>query len=201
MDNKTVAIITVSLIFTGLFGYLLLTSHGEEAVLDRITYNYTGLLWIPPASELNSSLGGYYKIWGQGRDFNFIIKLPGAEKAESPLDYTEDGLNGTGRIKTIDITYDTIYNLYSGNIKKAMFDTRYTGDFDMKCAAWTGYGNFSSMGGENISGNFIINGPMTYWDGTFTLKYENRIILEMNYILHPKNNPSDVRKGSNIIYM
>lgn len=201
MNNNIKLLLVISLIFIGVSGYIVYSGNIEEIIFDKIPYYYSSDLWIPPSSEAISSLGGYYAIWGQGRDFNFIIKLPGAENAESPLDYTKEGLNGTGTLKTMDITYNTIYDLYSGNIKKAMFDTKYSGDFGMKCAAWTGYGDFRNENGT-ISGNFIINGAITYWKGTFNVKYENnRIVLEMDYILHPQKDPSKVRNGRSIIYM
>lgn len=201
MNNNIKLLILISLILISLGGYVVYSSNVEETIFDKIPYYYSSNLWIPPNSEVISSLGGYYSIWGQGRNFNFIIKLPGAENAESPLDYTKEGLNGTGTLKTIDITYNTLYDLYSGDVKKAMFDTKYSGDFEMKCAAWTGHGNFRSENGT-IPGNFTINGAMTYWQGTFNVKYENnRIVLEMDYILHPQNDPSNVKNGKNVIYM
>ena len=147
-----------------------------------IPYNYTSHVWIPPNSANGGSLGGYYKIYGQGRDFNFQIKLPGAEKAESPLDYTKEGLNGTGRLDNIEITYNTIQALLSGDFKKAMFETKFSGNFNMTCAAWTGSGTFRSENGE-VPGTFKIDGPLTDWEGTFNIKNDQRIILTMDYIL------------------
>lgn len=201
MNNNIKLLLVISLIFIGISGYVVYSGNIEEMIFDKIPYYYSSDLWIPPSYEAISSLAGYYAIWGQGRNFNFIIKLPGAENAESPLDYTKEGLNGTGTLKTMDITYNTIYDLYSGNVKKAMFDTKYSGDFEMKCAAWTGYGNFRSENGT-IPGNFIINGTKTYWEGTFNVKYKkNRIVLEMNYTTYPQKDHSNVKKGGNVIYM
>lgn len=171
-------------------GFLVLgvaSSAFENFLFDQIPYNYTSYLSIPPNSPDEDSIDGYYKLYGKGHDFNFSIVLPGAENQESPLDYTADGLNGTGKINNIGITYDTITSLLSGNFKKALFNTKLDGNFTMACAAWTGYGNFTNIG-QNFLGNFKINGVMTNWEGTFNLVPENnQIALKTDYILYPKN--------------
>lgn len=174
-----------------IFGVLFLgiaSSAFESFLFDQIPYNYTSYLSIPPNNPNEASIDGYYKIYGKGTNFNFRIVLPGAEDQESPLDYTADGLNGTGKINDISITYGTIASLLSGNFKKALFNTRFNGNFTMACAAWTGYGNFTNSG-QNLLGNFKINGIMTDWEGTFNLLSENsQITLKTDYILYPHDN-------------
>ena len=49
-----------------------------------------------------------------------------------------------------------------------MFQTPLTGHFDMSCASWTGYSNFTNNG-TNFLGKFKINGPDTDWEGTIDL--------------------------------
>ena len=173
----------------------------EGILFDMIPYNYTSDVWIPPNSASSGSLAGYYNIHGQGRDFTFFIKLPGAEKAESPLDYTKDGLNGVGRIDNIGITFNTIQALLSGDFKKAMLETKFSGNLNMTCAAWTGTGTFSSEGGE-VNGNFKIYGAMTDWEGIFTIINENnRLVLRMDYVYYPIGQKNKSKSAYDIIYM
>ncbi|MGF7119204.1 hypothetical protein [Methanobacterium oryzae] len=201
MKNKIIIpIIAVFIIISGFTAYGLTNGNLEDLVFDKMTYNYTSHIWIPPNSAKGGSLGGYYKIQGQGRDFTFQIKLPGAEKAESPLDYTKEGLNGTGKLDTIEITYNTIQALLSRDFKKAMFETKFSGNFNMTCAAWNGTGTFRSQNDE-IPGTFKIDGPMTDWEGTFNIKNENRIILTMNYVYYPNGQISKAKKLNDTIYM
>jgi hypothetical protein len=175
----------------------------ENFLFDQIPYNYTSYLSLPANSANEDSIGGYYKVYGKGRDFNFHISLPGAEDMESPLDYTKDGLNGTGRINNIGITFGTITSLLSGNFKKAMFSTKLDGTFDMACAAWTGYGNFRNDG-QNFLGHFKIDGQMTDWEGTFNMVQEdNRIALKSDYIWYPHDNKTseNVKEVHKTYYM
>jgi len=200
MNFKASLIIILILIF-GSLTYGIIYGNLEGTIFNDIPYNYTSHVWIPPDQKNNGSLGGFYTIYGQGKNFNFNIVLPGAENEESPLDYTKNGLNGTGKINDINITFNTLKALLSGDLKGTMFNTAFDGVFNMECAAWTGYGNFSNDG-QNFTGNFTINGPITYWEGTFNLKPDNnRMRLEMDYIFYPNNNPKNVKKAQDIIYM
>ncbi len=63
-----------------------------------------------------------------------------------------------------------------------MFQTPVTGHFDMSCAAWTGYSNFSNNG-TNFIGNFKINGVDTDWEGTYQFVPDgNKINVVTSYI-------------------
>lgn len=202
MTSKTKIPLLIVLIFIfGFLSYGLASGSLEETIFNIIPYNYTSHVWIPPNQQNDGSLGGFYTIYGQGENFNFQISLPGAENTESPLDYTSDGLNGTGKINNISITYNTITALLSGDLKGAMFNTKFDGIFNMYCAAWTGHGNFSNDC-QNFTGNFKINGAITYWEGTFNLKQDgNRIKLQMDFIWHPNKSPKKAKKVQKIMYM
>lgn len=173
-------------------------------VFDQITYNYTSKVWIPPTNpdDPNSaSLGGFYKINGKGRDFHFFLKLTGAEKSESPLDYTADGLNGDGRIEYIKVTPSTIYSLLSKDIRGAMFNTTFKGRMNMTCAAWTGNATFQNNG-TSFTGTFWIDGVMTDWEGNFTLVREGtRIALNSDYIYYHNALKSDAKRVQRTYYM
>lgn len=186
MKNKnTLILLSISLIICGIFVVGFAEGSLETLLFDMIPYNYTSYVSLPP-SENTASYGGYYKIFGKGTNFNFEMALTGAEDYTDPLEYIKDGLNGTGKIKSIHITFGTISDLVSGNFKKAMLDTKFSGVFNMSCAAWTGYGNFSNDG-QNFTGNFKINGAVTDWEGNFSFILEgNRIAVPANYILYPK---------------
>ena len=200
MNFKKVLLIILVLIL-GFLAYGVVSGSLEETAFSAIPYNYTSHVWIPPNQQNGGSLGGFYSIYGKGEDFNFTIMLPGAETKESPLDYTKDGLNGTGHLNNIDITYSTITSLWAHDLKGAMFNTRFNGTFNMSCAAWTGKGSFSNNG-QNFTGKFKIDGPMTYWTGTFNVKEEgSRIKLQMNYIWYPNKNPQKAKNVQEIIYM
>lgn len=200
MNFKKIILIIFILIL-GFLTYGIASGSLEEIAFGSIPYNYTSHVWIPPNQENGSSLGGFYSISGKGEDFKFNIMLPGAENKESPLDYTKDGLNGTGHLNSIDITYNTITSLGSHDLKGAMFNTKFDGTFNMSCAAWTGNGSFSNNG-QNLTGNFQINGPMTYWKGTFSVKEDgNRIKLQMNYVYYSNNNPQKAKNIHEVIYM
>jgi hypothetical protein len=199
--TKTKIFILIALILIS--GLALYTARGdlEKAAFNNIPYNYTSHIWIPPTHQGEGSLGGFYSIYGQGENFNFSISLPGAENKESPLDYTKDGLNGTGKINNIDITYNTLSALLSKDLKGAMFNTVFDGVFDMSCAAWNGNGNFTNDG-KNFLGNFKIDGPMTDWKGTFNIKEDgNRIKLQMDYVYYPNKDPQKAKNIQEIIYM
>ena len=201
-EKKRLYIIT-AVIISG-FLFLVIGSSAIEGLLfDQIPYNYTSYLSIPPNSPDAASIDGYFKIYGKGSNFNFRIVLPGAEDEESPLDYTKDGLNGTGKLNDISITYGTIVSLLSGNFKKALFNTKLAGNYTMACAAWTGYGNFTNTG-QNFLGNFKIDGVKTDWEGTFNLVQENnKMALKTDYILYPHDNktPQNIKEVKKTYYM
>jgi hypothetical protein len=200
--NKKLYILLV-VVVSGFLVLGIASSTFENFLFDQIPYNYTSYLSIPSNSPDEASIDGYYKLCGKGRDFNFSIVLPGAEDQESPLDYTADGLNGTGRINNISITYNTITSLLSGDFKKALFNTKLDGNFTMACAAWTGYGSFTNKG-QNFLGNFKINGIMTDWEGKFNLIQENnQIALKSDYIWYPHANKSEsnIKKVKKTYYM
>jgi hypothetical protein len=193
--NRNLLILVVVLIvgFTGLT--LLEVTQGAISgyVFDQIPYNYTAKVWIPPAhpEDPNSgSLGGFYKINGKGKNFNLILKLSGAEQSESPLDYIADGLTGVGKIDEIKITFGTIYALLNKDFKGALFNTTFKGHMNLSCAAWTGKTYFQNDG-KTFSGNFTIDGQMTDWEGTYTLKRESfRILGVSDFIYYPNNQKS-----------
>lgn len=188
MIRKTKFFVVILIFLSGFLVIGTIQSTLEDFLFNQIPYNYTSYVSIPPNSANENSISGYYKINGKGRDFNFRIVLPGAENQESPLDYTADGLNGTGKINDISITYNTITSLLSGDFKNSLFNTKLDGNFTMACAAWTGYGNFTNTG-QNFIGNFKINGVKTDWEGKFNLVPENnQIALKTDYIWYPKNN-------------
>lgn len=173
----------------------------DEIIFDQIPYNYSSYVSLPANSPQGGSLGGYYNITGQGKDFKFFIKLPNAEQSESPLDYTPDGLNGTGNIDNLQINYETLIPLLKGDLKSVMFDTTFNGTYNMSCAAWVGNGTFSNNG-ENFNGSFEINGQLTYWEGTFNLiRYDNRILMNSDYFLHPVNNSANIKRVNKTFYL
>jgi len=204
MTNKIVIPIVIAFIFIcGFFIYEISTGNMEEIIFDQMTYNYTSHVWIPPGTQSEGSLGGYYRIDGKGRNFNFHIVMPGAEKVEHPECYDKNGLTGNGTIEEIDITYQTVYALLSGDFLKAMFETKFSGLFDMRCAFWTGYGNFTNDG-KNFTGNFMIIGPLTDWEGKFSLVPENnRITVKSDYIYYPhgQKSPDKIKRVTRTIYM
>jgi hypothetical protein len=173
-------------------------------VFDQISYNYSAKVWIPPTnvSDPNSSsMGGFYKINGKGKDFNFFLKISGAEKSESPLDYTADGLTGRGRIDEIKVTPGTIYALLTKDIKGAMFNTTFKGHMNLTCAAWTGMTYFQNDG-KAFTGNFTIDGVMTDWEGTYTLKRDGfRILGVSDFIYYPNNQRSTAKSVQKTYYL
>jgi hypothetical protein len=203
MTGKIKTYMVITVIISGFLIFGITSSAIENFLFDQIPYNYTSYLSIPPNSPNDAPIDGYYKIYGKGHDFNFRIVLPTAENQESPLDYTKDGLNGTGKINNIAITYDTITSLLSGNFKNALFNTKIKGNYTMACASWTGYGNFTSNG-QNFLGNFKINGVKTDWEGTFSLIPENnRMALKADYIWyhHANKNDGSIRTVKKTYYM
>ncbi len=108
--------------------------------------------------------------------------MRGAENFEDPLCYTSSGLTGNGTIETINVTSNTIKDLLNHNLKSAMFQTPMTGHLDMRCAAWTGYSNFTNNGTDFI-GYFKINGPDTDFQGTYKFVPDGtRIAVITSYI-------------------
>lgn len=157
---------------------------------DQIHYNYTGYASIPNDTPDGGSLGGTYNIQGKGQKFTFDVRMYDAENYEDPLCYTKDGLKANGTLDTINVNSNTITALLNHNFKKAMFITPFTGHFDMACASWTGYGNFSNNG-TNFVGNFKINGVDTDWNGTYKLVPDgNKIDIITSYLWWNPNGPN-----------
>jgi hypothetical protein len=204
MNKKILILLIVLVAVAGLALLEVTTGFFSALAFDQITYKYSSKVWIPPTHPENlseGSLGGYYKINGKGRDFNFFLKLTGAEKSESPLDYTEDGLKGTGRIDEIKVTPGTIYSLLSEDVKGAMFNTIFKGNMNLTCAAWTGKTDFQNNG-KTFGGNFTIDGVATDWEGTYTLKRENlRIVGTSDIIYYPNNQISKARRVQKTYYL
>lgn len=167
MDKKIkISIITILIIISGFMIYEIASGNLLSYAFDEIGYNYTGFVSIPNETTNGGSLGGTYNIEGKGQKFTFNVDLRGAQNFEDPLCYTSSGLTGNGTIDTINITSNTIKDLLNRNFKSAMFQTPMTGHFDMKCAAWTGYSNFSNNGTDFL-GYFKINGVDTDFQGTY----------------------------------
>ena len=204
MDKKILILVIVLLAITGLAVLEVATGALSALAFDQITYNYSAKVWIPPTHPEDpnaGSLGGYYKINGKGRDFNFFLQLTGAEKSESPLDYTADGLHGTGRIDQIKVTPGTIYALLTRDVKGAMFNTTFKGNMNLSCAAWTGTTTFGNDG-QTLGGNFTIDGVLTDWVGTYTLKREGlRILGVSDFIYYPNNQVSKAKKVQKTYYL
>ncbi len=167
VDKKIkISIITILIIISGFMIYEIASGNLLSYAFDEIGYNYTGFVSIPNETTNGGSLGGTYNIEGKGQKFTFNVDLRGAQNFEDPLCYTSSGLTGNGTIDTINITSNTIKDLLNRNFKSAMFQTPMTGHFDMKCAAWTGYSNFSNNGTDFL-GYFKINGVDTDFQGTY----------------------------------
>ena len=186
MDKKfIIGILATFIIVSGFMIYETANGNLMSYAFDQINYNYTGFASIPNDTPDGGSLGGPYNIQGKGQKFTFNVKLLGAENFEDPLCYTKDGLKANGTLDTVDVNSNTIMALLDHNFKKAMFITPVTGHFDMACAAWTGYGNFSNNGTDFL-GNFKINGPDTDWEGTYKFVPDgNKIDIITSYILYP----------------
>lgn len=187
MKKKYIALIAVAIIISSL-GILEYTQGTVSAlVLDQMTYSYSSHVIIPSLASNQSATGGYYAINGSGRNFKMLMVLPSAEKTESPLDYTSDGLHITGTIDTIKATPQTVLYLLQKNLLGAMFNTVFTGHMNMTCAAWTGTSKFQNDG-KHFTGTFQITGVYTDWNGNYTLAQgSNGIEITSDYILYPKN--------------
>lgn len=201
MKKKYIALIILVLIIAavGVLEY----SQGTVSALafDQIDYNYHSQVTIPPSSSNGSYLGGYYDLNGTGRDFKMLLVLSGAEKAESPLDYTSDGLRVKGHIDMVKATPKTITYLLEKNLKAAMFNTILTGNMNMTCAAWTGTSNFQNDG-ENFNGTFFINGVVTDWKGNYTLtQNQTRIVVTADYVYYPKDHPESAKDVHSVYYL
>lgn len=189
--------IIIALSLTGLV--ILEYSQGavSELVFDQITYNYTSKVWIPPkdvsasaSTNAGKSLGGYYQVEGKGRDFNLHMVISGAEKTESPLDYTADGLWATGHLDDIQVTWDSLTFLLNRQYQQAMLNTQFKGYMNMTCAAWNGTSYFQNDR-TNFTGTFVITGTMTDWEGTYQIVDENgRMVLVGDYIYYPHGQPN-----------
>lgn len=191
MKRKYIVIV-ILLIFVAVIGFLEYNQGIVSAIaFDQMNYNFTSNVIIPPKSDNGSYLLGYYVINGTGRDFKMLLVLSGAEKSESPLDYTSDGLKVTGHVDTVKATPQTISYLLQKDLKKAMFNTIFNGNMNMSCAAWTGTSKFQNNG-KTFNGTFQIIGVYTDWNGNYTLTQESgKIVLTADYIYYPKNGSSN----------
>jgi hypothetical protein len=180
--NKKIVIPSIIVVFIMVFLLLVATQPVFDGFLfEKVPYNYTMSAVIPSNSDATASLNGFFNVNGLGKNFNFHMMLPGAEKAESPLDYTSNGISGTGKVETIDITFDSVKSIFTMNLANAVFNTKLSGVFNMSCAAWTGNGTFVNDG-KNFTGNFTINGQETNYLGNYSLQKENnRIIIISDY--------------------
>ena len=163
---------------------------------DHMSYNYTGYASIPNDTHNGGSLGGTYNINGKGENFNFKVDMKGADQYEDPLCYTSSGLTGNGTVDTVNVTANTIKDLLNHDFKSAMFQTPVTGHMDMRCAAWTGYSNFTNNGTDFI-GYFKINGKDTVFQGTYQFIPDgSRIDVKTSYIYYfvGETNTSQVNK-------
>ena len=177
MDKKVKIVIITALILVSVSGLMIYENANGTLLIyafNQISYNHTSYASIPNDTQNGGSLGGVSNIWGKGNKFEFNLTMPGAENYEDPLCYTKDGLKGNGTIDSIHLTFNTIKDLYNHDFVTAMFQTPVSGHFDMSCAAWTGYGNFTNNGTDFL-GNFKINGPDTDWEGTFKFVFNQLI--------------------------
>jgi hypothetical protein len=183
VDKKIkIGILATLIIVSGFMIYETANGNLMSYAFDQINYNYTGYASIPNNTQNGGSLGGPYNISGKGQKFTFNVVMRGAENFEDPLCYTSSGLKGNGTIDTINVTFNTIKDLLNHDFKSAMFQTPVTGHFDMSCAAWTGFSNFSNNGTDFI-GNFKINGVVTDWEGTYKFVPDgNKIAVITSYI-------------------
>ena len=180
--HKKIVITSIIVVFIMVFLLLVATQPVFDGFLfEKVPYNYTMSAVIPSNSDATASLNGFFNVNGLGKNFNFHMMLPGEEKAESPLDYTSNGISGTGKVETIDITFDSVKSIFTMNLANAVFNTKLSGVFNMSCAAWTGNGTFVNDG-KNFTGNFTINGQETNYLGNYSLQKENnRIIIISDY--------------------
>ena len=197
MNKKAkLGILVVLIIASGFIIYLAFSNILMSYAFDQLNYNYTGYASIPNNTENGGSLGGTYNISGKGEKFNFNVDMHGAENFEDPLCYTSTGLTGNGTVDTVNVTSNTIKDLLNHDFKSAMFQTPVTGHFDMRCAAWTGYSNFTNNGTDFI-GYFKINGKDTVFQGTYQFIPDgSRIDVKTSYIYYfvGETNTSQVNK-------
>jgi len=189
-------ILVVLIIASGFIMYLAFGNVLMSYAFDQMNYNYTGYASIPNNTENGGSLGGTYNISGKGEKFNFNVDMQGAENFEDPLCYTSTGLTGNGTVDTVNVTSNTIKDLLNHDFKSAMFQTPVTGHMDMRCAAWTGYSNFTNNGTDFI-GYFKINGKDTVFQGTYQFIPDgSRIDVKTSYIYYfvGETNTSQVNK-------
>jgi len=207
--NKNVAIPIIIIVAVFLLGVgIVFSGVADDIIFDQIPYNYTSYVSIPANSAGQGSWGGYYNIYGKGRNFKFDVKIPGAQKPylerkdySDFLTYTEDGLNGTGKINEINLTYQTLISLIKGDFKGALFNTHLNGVFNITCAGWTGDGTFNNNG-KNFTGTFRINGVHTYWQGNYSLVNEgDRIAVPAHYLFYPQGRPQQITKVNKTFYM
>jgi hypothetical protein len=201
MQRKYIALIVI-VVAIGTLGLMEYTMGTFSALaFDQIDYSYNSKVTLPPSTPGGSYLGGYYDIKGTGRDFNMVLVLSGAEKGESPLDYTSDGLKVKGHIDMVKVTPQTIIYLLQKDLKAAMFNTILTGNMNMTCAAWTGTSQFQNDG-KNFNGTFFINGVYTDWEGNYTLTLEDgRLVITADYIYYPKNKPEEADDLHSVYYL
>ena len=82
-----------------------------------------------------------------------------------------------------------------------MFNTIFKGNMNLTCAAWTGVTTFENDG-QTLGGNFTINGVLSHWDGTYTLKRESfRIVGTSDFIYYPNNQPSKAKRVQKTYYL
>ena len=197
MNKKAkLGILVVLIIASGFIIYLAFSNILMNYAFDQLNYNYTGYASIPNNTENGGSLGGTYNISGKGEKFNFNVDMQGAENFEDPLCYTSTGLTGNGTVDTVNVTSNTIKDLLNHDFKSAMFQTPVTGHMDMRCAAWTGYSNFTNNGTDFI-GYFKINGKDTVFQGTYQFIPDgSRIDVKTSYIYYfvGETNTSQVNK-------
>ena len=197
MNRKvTFGFAVMLLIVAGFMIYETANGNLMGFAFDQINYNYTGYASIPNDTPNGGSLGGFYNIKGKGQKFTFNLVMKGAENFEDPLDYTSSGLTGNGNIDTINVTYNTLKDLLNHDFKSAMFQTPVTGHFNMSCAAWTGYSNFTNNGTDFI-GYFKINGKDTVFQGTYQFIPDgSRIDVKTSYVYYfvGETNTSQVNK-------
>lgn len=203
MSRKILLPIGIVLFLAGILMMALATPPVQNYVFEQVPYNYSSSVLLPSDTNNSGSLFGFDSINGKGKNFNFSVILPGAQGYDDPFCYSKDGLNGTGKIDHIQITFDTLKSLLAGDMVGAMFNTNMNGTFTMNCGNWTGTGTFSNNV-KSFSGTFVIIGEYTDWDGNFTLvRQDNRIAVIADYIYYPHANktPENTRQVHKVDYM
>ena len=86
--------------------------------------------------------------------------------------------------------------LLNHNFKKAMFLTPFTGHFDIACAAWTGYGNFTNNGTNFIGVTSKLMDQIQIGKEHTDLSDGNKIDVVTSYVFWnpPKTNYTQVNK-------